>query len=268
MMSRCKPSGAFAGVCTGGLMRPKRHDGPSVPGGQADLDNLDGRAAANLPEEALRPVSFAACYVYSPRGRGAIAAGSRTLRARLKSGDPAWLARYAVRVQQLAAGSGRYAGFFGPDVVLVPVPRSRPIVPGAVWAAERLAMELAKLGLAGSVWAALFRCASVRKSATCPLGDRPTVAEHYRSLAAGQPLDSCRDDHPVTPGRLLLVDDVVTKGRTLLAAAARLRELCPASEVRSFALARTMGFARGIEHMVTPCQGEIRWNGADALRRP
>ena len=70
------------------------------------------------------------------------------------------------------------------------------------------------------------------------------------------------------PDRLLLVDDVVTKGRILLAAAARLRELCPASEVRAFALVRTMGLARGIEHLVSPCEGEIRWGDGDARRQP
>jgi len=267
-MPRCNGSGIRERVGTNGLMRTRYQDGPGGLHGQSSVDSRKRLAAACLADEAVCPVAFAACYVYSPRGRGAIAAGSRVLRARLKSGDPDWLARYAARVRRLAAGSGRYAGFFGPDVVLVPVPRSRPIVPGAVWTAERLAVELARLGLAGSVWSALYRCVPVRKSATSLAGDRPTVAEHYRSLAAGEPLDSCGSDHPVSPGRLLLVDDVVTKGRTLLAAAVRLRELYPATEVRAFALARTMGFVRGIEHLVTPCEGTIWWNGDDARRQP
>jgi len=237
------------------------------------MDGLDRRAAALPRAEAIRRVAFAACYVYSPRGRGAIAAGSRVLRARLKSGDPGWLACYAARVSQLAARPGRFTGFFGPDVVLVPVPRSRPALAGSTWAAERLATELAKLGLAGSVWPALCRCVPVRKSATSLLGERPTVAEHYRSFAAAPLLGSDRDklcynDHLPTPSRLLLVDDIVTKGRTLLAAAARLRELYPAAEVRAFALARTMGFVRGIEHLVMPCEGEICWRGGDACREP
>ena len=236
-----------------------------VPDGSASSDSC---ATAYSAEEALRPLAFAACYVYSPRGRGAIATASRVLRARLKSGDPGWLACYAARVWQLRAGSGRYACFFGPDVVLVPVPRSRPHAPNVVWVAERLAMALVGFGLAGGIWTGLRRSVPVRKSATSLSGERPTVAAHYGSLVAAQPPDGPNGECPVTLDRLLLVDDVVTKGRTLLAAAARLREVCPASEVRGFALARTLGLVRGIEHLVSPCEGEIFWSGGDARRAP
>ena len=240
-------------------------------GGTDSSCRPSARAAAYSLDEAFRPVVFAACYVYSPRARGVMAVGSRTLRARLKSADPDWLARYATRVWQLAAQSGRYADFFGPEVVLVPVPRSRPLSSGATWVAEQLAAGLAARGLAGSVWLGLQRRVPVRKSATSLSGHRPTVVTHYRSLAAGQAPDGRSGVHPVqtrSPERLLLVDDVVTKGRTLLAAAARLRELCPASEVRAFALVRTMGLVGHIDHLVMPCEGEIRWTGNDASRQP
>ena len=229
------------------------------------------RAAAYSLDETFRPVTFATCYVYSPRACGVLAAGSRVLRARLKSADPDWLARYAARVWQLTTGFGRYEEFFGPDVVLVPVPRSRPLSAGTPWIAERLATGLVARGLAGSVWLGLQRLVAVQKSATSHSGERPTVATHYRSLAGGQVFESQLGVHPAhtrAPERLLLVDDVVTKGRTMLAAAARLRELCPASEVRAFALVRTMGLVGYIDHLVMPCEGEIRWTGNDASRQP
>ncbi len=74
---------------------------------------------------------------------------------------------------------------------------------------------------------------------------------------------------PVMPLRsVVLVDDVVTKGRTLLAAAARLRSVLPSADIRAFALMRTQGFAHHIGHLAEPCHGVIRWTGGDARREP
>ena len=123
------------------LNRSHRSNGLHAVHGLDGADSLGGIPSAFSPGEVLRPLAFATCYVYSPRGGGAIAAGSRVLRTRLKSGDPAWLARYAARVWKLTAGSGHYDGVFGPDVALVPAPRSRATAPQAVWVAERLAMH-------------------------------------------------------------------------------------------------------------------------------
>jgi pyrimidine operon attenuation protein/uracil phosphoribosyltransferase len=68
--------------------------------------------------------------------------------------------------------------------------------------------------------------------------------------------------------RLVLIDDVITKGRTLLAAAARLRKELPHSDIRGFALIRTLGFVDRIERLAEPCHGVIRWAGGDARREP
>jgi len=145
-------------------------------------------------------------------------------------------------------------------VVLVPVPGSAPSA-GAPWAAERLAIALTGVGLAGAVLVCLQRRFAVRKSATAFSGERPTVREHYDSFVA-------TDRSPHQPRRILLVDDVVTKGRTLLAAAARLHEAFPDADVRAFALVRTMGFLPQLDHLLEPCEGVIRWAGGDARREP
>jgi orotate phosphoribosyltransferase len=65
----------------------------------------------------------------------------------------------------------------------------------------------------------------------------------------------------------VLIDDVITRGRTLLAAAARVREALPGAKIRAFALLRTMGFS-GIKNLLEPCRGEIRWMDGDAKRDP
>jgi len=178
----------------------------------------------------------------------------------LKSGDPEWLPRYAGQVFQQVSRQRQFPGLFAKDVVLVPVPGSAPST-GVPWPAERLAIALTGIGLAGAVLVCLRRRFAVRKSATAFSGERPTVQEHYDSFVA-------IDGSPHQPRRILLVDDVVTKGRTLLAAAARLHEAFPNADMRAFALVRTMGFLPRLEHLLEPCEGVIRWAGGDARREP
>jgi hypothetical protein len=66
----------------------------------------------------------------------------------------------------------------------------------------------------------------------------------------------------------VLVDDVITKGRTLLAAAARIQEAFPQTPIRSFAFLRTMGLVAEVSRLIDPCVGEIRWHAGDAHRTP
>lgn len=59
-----------------------------------------------------------------------------------------------------------------------------------------------------------------------------------------------------------------TKGRTLLAAATRIREAFPTVQIRAFALVRTLGAVSGLRHLLEPCKGQIRWREGDAYRCP
>ncbi len=184
---------------------------------------------------------------------------ARRVCARVKAIDPRWLPRYAGVVHRTSLHHSQLAGLFAPGAVLVPVPGS---VPGSAvpWVASQLAMALRDVGLAGTVWPGLQRQFAVRKSATALSGERPTVREHYESFAVMRPPGAIR--------RIVLIDDVVTKGRTLLAAAARLQGQFPDADIRAFALIRTLGFAPRLEQLIEPCQGVIRWAGGDARREP
>src|SRR5258708_5304557 len=162
----------------------------------------------------IRRITFASCYVYSPCGSGAACERSRLLRAMLKSGDTHFIVKYAFRVRQQVADESPLAGFVCPDQVLVPVPASARSTAGTMTVAEHLATAMAAAGLGGGIWNGLRRIWPVRKSATAPPGSRPTVANHYDSFAI--------EATTALPPRVVLVDDVITKGRTLLAAAARL----------------------------------------------
>jgi hypothetical protein len=207
----------------------------------------------------IRRLVYASCYVYSPAGKGAICERSRLLRALLKEGDAHFMVKYALRVQQQAEQCSQLAGFFRDTDVLVPVPGSSTKVCGT-WVAADLARALVHEGLGTVAWPGLHRVCAVPKSATAARGARPTVSRHFESFLMDRP--------SVNPASILLIDDVITRGRTLLAAAARAREAFPHAQIRAFALLRTMGMTTGVEHLLDPCRGEIRWRGGDARRIP
>lgn len=203
---------------------------------------------------------FASCYAYSPAGVGDASAHSRLLRSFLKARNLSSIDSCARRVQRESLPGGALAGFFEPADVLVPVPSSAPS-DASDSVAGLLAAQLVRYGLGSLVWCALERVVAVPKSASAPHGSRPSVIEHFESL-------SVVTSEVPRFRRLTLVDDVVTKGRTLLAAAMRLHAAHPLVTIRGFALLRTMGLRNDIERLRDPCIGVIRLQRDDARREP
>ncbi len=226
-------------------------------------------------EASFPALSFASCFAYLPGASGPVCEEGRLLCARLKTADRAWLPRLVARVWLETVGHGRFATAFGAGVVLVPVPGSAPLQ-RADWVGERLASCLREVGLAAEVWSILRRRHAVRKSAFAAAGERPTVLEHYASFAVERassdraPIGLCglASESRGKGLQLTLVDDVITRGRTLLAAAARLHEAFPGAQVRAFALLRTLGPDETLHRVLDPCEGEVRWVRGDARRRP
>ena len=216
-------------------------------------------AATWRVDSLLASLPFASCYVYSPRAGGYVAEAARELCARVKESDSVWLPRYAGYVYRSSFEDRRLAELFAPGAVLVPVPGSAR-TGAAPWAALRLAVSLSGVGFALRLWTGLLRRYSVTKSATAPRAARPTVQQHYDSFVVVTAATAVP--------RILLIDDVITKGRTMLAAAARLRSALPNADIRGFALIRTQGYLHNLEHLVEPCHGVVRWAGGDARREP
>jgi predicted amidophosphoribosyltransferase len=214
----------------------------------------------------IRAVRFASCYVYSPFGSCETSERSRLMCALLKAGDTRFIFKYAVRVRQQATDYSGLTGFFDAADILIPVPRSVPGNRDGMSVTQHLAEALVREGLGRCAWSGLRRVRAVRKSATAAPGKRPTVGKHYDSFAI-----ECADLLPILssgPGQIVLIDDVVTKGRTLLAAAARIHETFPHTPIRAFALLRTMGLIPEVNQLLDPCVGEIRWRAGDAHRNP
>lgn len=214
----------------------------------------------------LSELSFAAPLAYSPRGESAYARASRELRDDLKAdrvrGAPP--RGFAIRLAEyLSSGplAPHFASLFGRDVALVPVPRSALQRPGDLWVPSRLAEALLAAGLGGDVVPLLRRVAPLPKAARSDPRERPLPQHHFETLAL--------DARLIGSARLLLIDDVVTRGATLLGAASRVVEAYPALPVAAFAVLRTISDPALFRDLVDPVFGriELRPQG-DTLRRP
>jgi predicted amidophosphoribosyltransferase len=215
---------------------------------------------------SLSELQFGSFLSYSPRGASKSAGESRDWMARLKGdllyGNPRqpttrWIAtRLKDRLRESALGT-----FFEVPSVLVPIPSSSKQQAGTPWVPLNLAKELHRHGLGQEVWPCLIRTTVVRKSSTAPPDERPRAREHFESMTLNREL---LDD----PEGILLVDDVVTRGATLLGAAQRLQEAFPNASVRAFAAMRTIRDPDEFDAIHAPAVGWITLRGEDSFRRP
>lgn len=205
----------------------------------------------------LSSLPFAALLTYSPRGQSEVSQRSRRVRDAIKAARNDILERSLQKLHEL----GGMEPFLGSDVVLVPAPRSAPIRDATtLWPAERICAQLVTAGFGREVLPCLARVVAVPKSAFAAIGARPDVPRHFETMAVEGVL--------VRAKRITVVDDVITKGATLLAAASRVQEAFPEAEVRAFALLRTMGLVEEIDMIVNPCAGSVTLVGDEALRAP
>lgn len=135
------------------------------------------------------------------------------------------------------------------DCALVPVPGAALRVTDGLWVPERLARAMIATGFGSQLLPCIRRTVAVQKSATALPGQRPSAHDHYNSMAVDAPLG--------WPPRLLLVDDVVTKGASLIGAASRLREAAPHSEIVAFAMVRTLRSSAEFQSWFSPVVGRI-----------
>jgi len=154
-----------------------------------------------------------------------------------------------------------FASFFQPNTILVPTPKSSLMQPNTLWVPERIATALVRMGLGKEVVSCLVRDKPVPKAALSVPNERSTTVEHYESMRVQGRLSR--------PDEIVLVDDVVTRGATLLGAANRLADVFPQTRIRAFAAMRTISNQDEFDKLYVPCVGtiELRESG-DTLRRP
>lgn len=140
--------------------------------------------------------------------------------------------------------------------VLVPIPRAGLMKPRTVWPALRVCEELVRVGLADDVLPILRRAVAVEKSAGA--SSRPSLQAHVDSLAIQANLRP--------PSRIVIVDDVVTSGTTMMACATKVALAYPDIPVSGFALARVQS-AGDARDVLAPAFDRISIDGERCRRR-
>jgi predicted amidophosphoribosyltransferase len=213
----------------------------------------------------LSRITFGSFLVYAPRGSSEISRRARqfvrALKVERRIGTPLQSpSKYAARRLAHECAAGVLRDFFAASPLLVPVPRSSLPVEGGIWPAYNIAAALVQHGVGATVLPCLQRTRPVPKSAFATSGSRPKPIDHYESIIA----TTMVTDRDV----LCLVDDVITKGATMLAAASRLAEIYPRATIVGFALVRTLGFVDDIDRIDEPAVGTITFRGDAAVREP
>jgi adenine/guanine phosphoribosyltransferase-like PRPP-binding protein len=133
--------------------------------------------------------------------------------------------------------------------------------PDTLWVPERIAVAMVGVGIGKIVASCIVRVKPVPKAAFSVPADRPTPLVHYESTVVQGLLSE--------PDEIVLVDDIVTRGATLLGVANRLADAYPKTFIRAFAAMRTISSPNEFEKEYDPCKGtiELRPQG-DTLRRP
>lgn len=189
-------------------------------------------------------VSYASFFIYPARpttGRQrtdvedrakAFVIGVKQLRVNPRFTPPD-LVEWSIDQMKAAMPGTVLQSFFGAGrASVIAAPGAGLTLKNSVSAPQALCQALYRSELVAKVLPRIMRTKAVTKSAFAPAGQRTTLLGHYESMAVEERGLNAGDD-------IIVVDDVVTKGATLLAAAARVREAYPDARVRVFALART-----------------------------
>lgn len=204
----------------------------------------------------LTELEFGSFLTYSPRGSSETVLLSKTVMSDLKNDNYITFdSKQILMSDYLAEGIKQlldrlpFSEYFRPDTILVPTPKSSLSKSNTLWVPQRLATALVRTGLGKEVKSLLQREKPVVKSSTSLPKNRPKPIEHYNSMAVKETLDD--------PKEILLIDDVITRGATLLGAANKLADAFPNAQIHALAFMRTMSDPAEFVRILDPCKGKI-----------
>ncbi|MFJ1365967.1 hypothetical protein ACILDU_05915 [Capnocytophaga canimorsus] len=172
---------------------------------------------------------FFTLLVYSPRGSSENAEKSRRLIGVCKNGDTTFARTVARKIQEINKN-----GYFY-NSALIPAPRSAPLAKGAILPTGVLAECLVSNGLGNVVYECIQRIVPIPKSSSQYTAEtRNSVQTHLQSLKV--------ESMMIAEPTLIIIDDVLTLGRTTMACAIKLKEIYPNKEIKIFCPFRTRGF--------------------------
>ncbi len=200
-------------------------------------------------------LSFGSVWAYRPKSRGEEAEKGKNFRYNLKhevafSGFPKKMMSevvadfIATKIDYLP-----FKEYLGPEVSLVPVPSSSLMKKGTLWVPQRISTELAKKGL-GKIYPCLERIKAVPRSSTSKPKDRPMALDHFNSIRIKSQV--------YRPRKIVLIDDVITRGATFIGCAAHLRKVFPETPIFALAMLRSIYLSKDFKKVRQPCIGTIK----------
>ena len=216
----------------------------------------------------LDHLEFGSLLSYCPRGGTSGEIGrSRQIMISLKNDSfvedpPIPMSSWVSRTIELRRSELPFNSLFQSNAVLVPLPRSSLLQPDSLWVPDRIAQALLARGFGSKLLRCISRSRAVRKSASSPAEERPSPSEHYETMTVQGSIEA--------PSEIVLVDDIVTRGHTMLGAANKLLEVFPTTHIRAFAAMRTVSNWRDFLRIYDPQIGSIEYreDRDDCVRRP
>ncbi|MEY8758953.1 hypothetical protein [Chryseobacterium tongliaoense] len=197
---------------------------------------------------------FLTFLAYSPRGKSEIEIASRTVAGACKNGEVSFSTRLSQRIKE-----NDLSDYFT-NAVLVPIPRSTPLVEGAVFPAKIICETLVYNGLGENVADCLSRAYAIPKSSGEFHADtRNTVQTHQDSLLVTPVL--------ITEPTIIVVDDILTLGRTSMASVLKLQKVYPDKEIKIFCAVRTRGW-KILENIIDISKGRMYLTSNGGVQLP
>lgn len=213
----------------------------------------------------LSKLEFGSYLTYSPRGQSETAVRSRYWKDCLKNeksveSPPKFMSQLVAERMKESINQMPFNHFFSQNVSLVPIPKSSLMQPNTLWASEKIAYALSKQAF-GNFYPCLKRIKPVQKAAyAVPSNKRPKAIDHYNSVECQQLVHR--------PKEIVLIDDIITRGSTLLGCASRVKEIFPEVPIRAFAVIRTISIHDNFTKIEDPCVGKITLSNNDTFREP
>lgn len=164
---------------------------------------------------------------YSARGTSDSAKRSRILMGKCKNGDEVFNEHLANRIKQEGKSS------FFDNATLIPIPRSTPMNdPNSTYPTKTIAETLVKNKLGKEVSISLKRVKAIAKSSSQYTREtRNKISDHLESIDVIPTL--------IDTPTIILIDDILTLGRTCMACVIKLQHVYPDKEIKIFCPFRT-----------------------------
>jgi adenine/guanine phosphoribosyltransferase-like PRPP-binding protein len=200
-------------------------------------------------------LKYGALFAYSPYGQSREEERSKDYKTAVKgdqfypiSGTQVQMSNHIAQTISESRRTLPLGRLFDDNPVLVPVRSTSMMKAASLWAPLRIATAMQAIGLGREVSTCLERVYAIQKSATSG-GNRASVQEQFDSLRVQKQI--------ADPTSIVLVDDIVTTGKTLVGSAKRLAEAYPGARISAFAAMRTVTLSRNFKHLHDPVFDEI-----------